>query len=211
MRLSYFLVLLFIIFYFVDLNTNHLLSSFFEEKFSFISTPFFLMRSFFSEKIICFMEEEHYGDIILNDKKIGGVFPVTGYYGGMLFVLGNFPKGCLVFSPGERFVGIVASSSGGISTVITPFSKKFFMKVLVVKDGFKTLGIMKGGDPPIIRVFENLDVTNGRVLVGETNWNLILRRLNGDYIGKVVGLHKEDFLVKIAKDVPKYVAILEVK
>ena len=211
MKLSWVLLFLFLLLYFVDLSTDHRVSSFFEDKLLFISTPFFYTRSFFSEKVRCFIEKESYGDIILNGERIGGNFPVTGHYDGVLFVLGNFPKGCLVFSPGKGFIGVVESSSGGISTVITPFSKKFLMRVLVVKDGFKAMGIMRGGNPPILRIFENLDVMGGKVFVGETTWNLILRRLKGDYIGKVVGVSKEDFLVKVSKDVPEYVSILEVR
>ncbi|OQX58481.1 MAG: hypothetical protein B5M49_01640 [Thermotoga sp. 4484_232] len=211
MKLPWILLFLFLLLYFVDLSTDHRVSSFVEDKLLFISTPFFYTRSFFSEKARCFTEKEDYGDIILNGEKIGGNSPVTGYYDGVLFVLGNFPKGCLVFSPGKGFIGVVESSSGGISTVITPFSKKFLMKVFVVKDGFKTVGIMKGGSPPILRIFENLDVVGGKVFVGETTWNLILKRLKGDYIGEVVGVSKEDFLVKVSRNIPEYVSILEVR
>ncbi|RKX47479.1 MAG: hypothetical protein DRP38_06470 [Thermotogae bacterium] len=211
MKLPWILLFLFLLLYFVDLSTDHRVSSFVEDKLLFISTPFFYTRSFFSEKARCFTEKEDYGDIILNGERIGGNSPVTGYYDGVLFVLGNFPKGCLVFSPGKGFIGVVESSSGDISTVITPFSKKFLMKVLVVKDGFKTVGIMKGGSPPILRIFENLDVVGGKVFVGETTWNLILKRLKGDYIGEVIGVSKEDFLVKVSRNIPEYVSILEVR
>ncbi len=211
MKLPWMLFLLFLLIYIVDVSIDHQISSFFEDKLSFISAPFLYTRSFFSEKMMCLMEKENYGDIILNGNRIGGTFPVTGHYGGLVFVLGDFPKGCLVFTPGKGFVGLVESSSGNISTVVTPLSKKFLMKVLVIKDGFETMGVMRGGNPPVLKIFENLDVTGGEVFVGEDPWNLVLKRLKGDYIGKVVGTSKEDFLVEVSKDVPEYVSVLEVK
>ncbi len=112
---------------------------------------------------------------------------------GEVLIKGKGEKGDLVIDKDGRILGIVQRSFGRWVIVETPLSEDFKMFVSVMNDKMEVEGNLIGGDPPLVRVPENLDLNGWKVFISKSvPLGGYIRGFGKGEIGRIIG-RKGDF------------------
>ncbi|MEN3008404.1 hypothetical protein [Pseudothermotoga sp.] len=142
-------------------------------------------------------------DIIFEQSQV-----VLGYRQYYLVATGQAKVGDIAIDPeNKRFVGVVRQVNAHLCWIERWDSPTFSMPVKVEANQISLEGELLGGTR--LRIYEEIDVTGFVVKISEhfTNGTL-LRKMECDLLGTVVGRHGEFFLVKIDPVRPSHLVYL---
>ncbi len=112
---------------------------------------------------------------------------------GRILVKGKGRKGDLVVNKDGWIVGKVEKSWDNWVLVDTPLSDNFRMEVSVIKNNIQVVGKLIGGDPPLVKIPEDLNVKGGLVFISESEeLGGYMRRMGRGEVGKIIS-RKGDF------------------
>ncbi len=116
---------------------------------------------------------------------------------GEVLIKGRGEKGDLVIDKDGRILGTVQRSLGKWVLVETPLSEDFKMFVSVMNGKREVEGNMIGGDPPLVRVPESLDLVGWKVFISKSvPLGGYIREFGKGEIGKIIGRKGDFWMVK---------------
>ena len=158
-----------------------------EERFWSVEKYFFSIRGWVDSVKSCAVNPE---GIKTENEKIMSVSQISL---GKVVVKGKGRKGDLVVDVKGRILGVVDKSFERWVLVKTPLSESFKMFVSVINGEKEVEGELIGGDPPLIRVPENLDLKGWKVFISKSeSLGGYIREFGKGEIGEILG-KKEDF------------------
>lgn len=114
---------------------------------------------------------------------------------GELVIKGKGKEGDLVIDSDGRLLGIVEKSFQRWVLVKTPLSDNFKMFVSVTDGKKEVEGELIGGDPPLVRIPENMNLKGWRVFISRSeDLGGYIRGFGKGEVGKVIG-RKGDFWI----------------
>ena len=125
------------------------------------------------------------------------IMSVSRISSGEVLIKGRGKKGDLVIDVNGRILGIVDENFGNWVLVKTPLSEKF--KIFVsVTDGKEILeGELIGGDPPLVRVQEKIELKGWKVFISKSvSLGGYIREFGKGEIGKIIGKKGDLWIMK---------------
>ncbi len=116
------------------------------------------------------------------------IFSIVEIHDGIVMVKGKGKKGDYVIGSDGVIVGRVEKTVNGWILVKTPLSDDFRLKVSVIGDGVEAEGELHGGNPPVVSIPEELDVTGWEVFISRgEELGEYLRSEGIGRVGKIAG------------------------
>ena len=153
-----------------------------EEAFWPVEKYFFSIRGWTDSVGSCAVKS---GGVRIEKERISSVSKINL---GEILIKGRGEKGDLVIDKDGKILGVVEKSFGRWVLVRTPLSENFKMFVSVTNGKTEIEGELIGGDPPLVRIPENLNLKGWRVFISKSVMlGGYIRRFGKGEMGKIVG------------------------